>query len=120
MKFCTECDNMYYISINTENSNDLSYYCRNCGHIDPSIATENLCVLNNQLKKGVQTFHHIVNKYTKDDPTLPRIYNIKCPNGDCTTNKTENNKAEIIYMRYDDTNLKYLYICSTCDTMWNT
>jgi hypothetical protein len=23
-------------------------------------------------------------------------------------------------MRYDDDNLKYLYICVTCDTMWKT
>ena len=32
----------------------------------------------------------------------------------------ENNKEEreIIYIRYDHDNLKYLYLCSTCDTCW--
>ena len=24
------------------------------------------------------------------------------------------------YYTYDDVNLKYLYICSTCDTVWKT
>ena len=120
MKFCTQCDNMYYISINNEDSNKLTYYCRNCGYIDPTLSTQSLCVLNNQLKHGIQTVHHIVNKYNNYDPTLPRIYNIKCPNGECNTNKDTSTPAEIIYMRYDDSNLKYLYICSTCDTKWNT
>ena len=56
------------------------------------------------------------------DPTLPRIYNMKCPNGECKTNKKEDNKeqqaTEIIYIRYDDDDLKYVYICPTCDTNW--
>ena len=25
---------------------------------------------------------------------------------------------EIIYIRYDDVNIKYVYLCSTCDTVW--
>ena len=55
------------------------------------------------------------------DTNLPRIYNIRCPNSACDTNKTgETKPAEIIYMRYDDSNLKYIYICSTCDTTWKT
>ena len=71
---------------------------------------------------------YIINKYTKLDPTLPRIYNIPCPNVQCTTHSANvsslesaaNTKSEVIYMRYDDTNLKYIYICTTCDTVWKT
>ena len=29
-------------------------------------------------------------------------------------------KNEIIYVRYDDTNLKYVYLCAKCDKVWNT
>jgi aspartate carbamoyltransferase regulatory subunit len=55
------------------------------------------------------------------DPTLPRIYNIRCPNTACKTNEEgEKTPAEVIYMRYDDENMKYLYICTTCDTTWKT
>lgn len=119
MKFCIKCDNMYYIKINEENENELTYYCRNCGHIDETIVEEGVSVLNTQLKNGGQSFKHIINQYTKLDPTLPRIYNIKCPNIACKTN-SENIPTEIIYMRYDDDNMKYLYICVTCDTIWKT
>ena len=28
--------------------------------------------------------------------------------------------AGLSYIRYDDANLKYIYICSTCDTTWKT
>jgi DNA-directed RNA polymerase subunit M/transcription elongation factor TFIIS len=121
MKFCEKCDNMYYISIDTEDENKLSYYCRNCGHTDKNIDEDSICVLNTQIKKGKQQFHHIINQYTKLDPTLPRIYNIPCPNKNCLTNVDDvKNPREIIYMRYDDDNLKYVYICTTCDNQWTT
>ena len=61
----------------------------------------------------------MINKYTKLDQTLPRVYNIPCPNKQCKTNEKDyKNPAEIIYMRYDDANMKYTYICTTCDTKW--
>ena len=120
MKFCNHCSNMLYISISEENSNELIYYCRNCGEKDETLTSENICVLETHLKKGEQKFNHIINKYTKKDPTLPRISNVKCPNSQCHTNVKEGVVPEIIYMRYDDDALKYLYICVTCDTVWKT
>ena len=119
MKFCTVCDNMDYIGISEKDGNQLTNYCRNCGHKDDTLSSEGVCVLNTQLKKGEQKFNHIINEYTKLDPTLPRIYNMKCPNVECKTNK-EDKKTEVIYIRYDDDNLKYLYMCTECDTTWKT
>jgi len=106
---------MYYVRINADNSNKLVYYCRNCGNEDSNIAVENVCI--SKIQKSTQSFNHIINKYTKLDPTLPRINNILCPNPDCVTN-TEKKEPEIIYIRYDDTNMKYVYLCSDCDTVW--
>ncbi len=120
MKFCIKCDNMYYIGINEKNPNQLTHYCRNCGYVDTSNIKENSCILRNDIKKGEQKYNHIINKYTKQDPTLPRISNIRCPNVECKTNKEEKGKAEIIYIRYDEDNLKYLYMCTCCDTTWKT
>ena len=114
---------MFYIGINATDSNKLLYYCRHCGNKDDTIAEEGLCVLNTQFKKGEQKFNHIINQYTKLDPTLPRIYTMKCPNIKCKTNETSYNKpTEVIYIRYDDDNMKYLYICVDvdCDTTWKT
>jgi DNA-directed RNA polymerase subunit M/transcription elongation factor TFIIS len=110
---------MYYVKINVNNPNKLVYYCRNCGDENLLLSEENVTVSKTIIKKSQQSFSHIINKYTKLDPTLPRINNILCPNQDCITNKNEKER-EIIYIRYDDINMKYIYLCSDCDTVWKT
>lgn len=120
MHFCVNCDNMYYIRISAEDTNKLVYYCRNCGHEDSNLTVDNVTVSKVQLKKSEQQFNHIINKYTKLDPTLPRINHVLCPNSDCATNTVDGTKREIIFIRYDDINMKYVYLCSTCDTVWKT
>jgi hypothetical protein len=60
---------------------------------------------------------------------------MRCPNDECPSNdkvssgaggagggagKSTKSKSEIIYVRYDDTNLKYVYLCAKCDKVWNT
>ena len=141
MHFCSNCGNMYYLKIvedaETENTS-LAYYCRNCGHSDTMLMTENNCVSNTQIKRTEQNYNHIINEYTKYDPTLPRISTINCPNAACDTNMVaseaaeeqgeaneeagtiSSKKAEIIYIRYDDVNMKYIYLCTHCDTKWKT
>jgi len=119
MHFCTKCHNMFYVRINSDDPNKLVYYCRNCGNEDKLLAIENVCVSKIQIKKSEQSFNHIINKYTKLDPTLPRINTILCTNVECPTN-TKGKEREIIYIRYDDTNMKYVYLCSTCDAVWKT
>ena len=119
MHFCSSCQNIYYIRIDGENPNKLVYYCRNCGNEDTTLNVDNVSVSKIQLSRGEQKFSHIINKYTKLDPTLPRVSKILCPNQDCQTN-THKEPREIIYIRYDDVNMKYVYLCSTCDTVWKT
>ena len=109
-----------YTSIKGEQADKLVYYCRNCSYVDEEIGEEGVVVLNSQLKRGEQQFNHIINRYTKLDPTLPRIYNMRCPNIACKTNVDQVEKPEVIYMRYDDENMKYLYLCVECDTFWKT
>jgi hypothetical protein len=121
---------MYYISVTPEN--ELQYYCRNCGNIDNTVASENICVSKMNMKHSTtnQSFSQVVNKYTKLDPTLPRIHTMRCPNDECPSNAGSSGgggggarnkpKSEIIYVRYDDTNLKYVYLCAKCDKVWNT
>jgi DNA-directed RNA polymerase subunit M/transcription elongation factor TFIIS len=114
---------MYYIRISEEDGNKLIYYCRNCGNEDEFLNKENICVSKIELKRSEQKYSHIINKYTKFDPTLPRTNSIKCPNQTCLSNSTEVDKKverEVIYIRYDDINIKYVYLCSTCDTLWRT
>ena len=119
MHFCSVCQNMYYIRLDNEEGDNLIYYCRKCGNEDSNITDKNTCVSKTNLKQGEQTFSHIINEYTKHDPTLPRFNSILCPNADCSTN-TKDTPREIIYIRYDEVKLKYVYLCSTCDTTWTT
>jgi DNA-directed RNA polymerase subunit M/transcription elongation factor TFIIS len=110
---------MYYLRIDEQNPNKLDYYCRNCGNEDKILAHDNMCVSKTFIKKSDNSFNHIINEYTKLDPTLPRVTTILCPNSGCETN-TKGKKREIIYIRYDDTNMKYVYLCSECSTIWQT
>jgi hypothetical protein len=166
MHFCPRCDNMYYIRIEPgadESASDattLFHYCRNCGSKEQ--IKEAVCVSKVQLKHGTQSYGNIINRYTKLDPTLPRINHIKCPNSECASNpfvplssgaialkpgvairqaEEEEEYAdvagvaapaaqaivsrklvprEVIYIRYDEVNMRYVYLCAVCDTLWNT
>lgn len=136
MQFCTICQNMYYIRLTGEEEDQLIYYCRKCGNEDAgAIASlDNICVSHSD-KKTASSYDHIVNKYTKLDPTLPRLYNIKCPNKSCPKNiealeskeegkdgeiTDDKSHQEILYLRYDDTNMKFVYMCTECDTIWKS
>ena len=77
-------------------------------------AKDNICVSKTFLRQGKQKFSNIVNEFTKYDPTLPRVKNVPCPNENCA----EDPEKEIIYIRYDDNNMKYVYLCGACDTIW--
>ena len=122
MHFCNVCSNMYYLKLVNDNCDKLTYYCRNCGDVNTDLIDTNKCILKEKLSKTSSNISINVNKYTKLDVTLPRISYIKCPNDKCESNTEEFDpkNREIIYIRYDDINMKYLYLCSHCDTTWKT
>ena len=123
MNFCANCDNMYYIKL-SDDENELVYYCRNCGNVDDS-PTENSLVISSANFKNEDAFiSSFIKSYTKHDPTLPRTNLLKCPNNDCISNVKKDDKdepekgSEIICIRYNAIELKYIYLCSYCDTAW--
>ena len=125
MKFCNVCENMYYIKIDDDKENTLNYYCRNCGNVDKNYNKDNIVVNKTQFHDNDNELNYIINEFTTLDPTLPRTNKINCVNPDCPTNKKEENsknaneiKKEIIYIRYDEINIKYIYLCTTCHTNW--
>jgi DNA-directed RNA polymerase subunit M/transcription elongation factor TFIIS len=118
---------MYYIRLDGEDSNNLIYYCRKCGHEDDTLIStlNNICVSKTTIKKKEGGVKNLVNEYTKLDPTLPRVTNIPCPNAACVSNKPPEEGAEavpheVIYLRYNDAQLKFVYICGLCDTVWKS
>lgn len=116
MEFCEKCDNMYYMK--TNDKTELVYFCKYCGHEDDElIYTKNLKVHKFSKESKNKDVH--INEYTKYDPTLPHVNTIKCPNSDCVSNEPESNIGQdVIYLRYDDKNMKYMYLCCNCDTNW--
>ena len=121
MHFCIQCGNMYYLQLKKDDENQLIYYCRNCGNEDDSIVTNlnNIYVSKTDIKKEMN-YKNSINKYTKLDPTLPRIHNIDCPTPECDSNSEESKvEKEILYIRYDDKNMKFVYLCGVCGTVWN-
>lgn len=121
MRFCEICNNMYYNQLDPTDPNKLTNYCRYCGNIDTTVSVDGACVLVTHFKKGNEnkSLDLMVNRFTKLDPTLPRTTSLKCPNSECVTNTPSyKTPTEIIYMRYDDDNMKYLYICIECDHKW--
>ena len=173
MHFCIKCSNMYYIRLSEEDPNSIVYYCRNCGHENKNITLDSVTISRTNFKSSKQKYNSIINKYTKMDPTLPRINTIKCPNQACKSNqehehahaetprsraaRAEGSKSkasisaeaaavvpsvagvdvsveeqgggagagghtgrEIIYLRYDDVNMNFVYLCPVCDSVWNT
>jgi DNA-directed RNA polymerase subunit M/transcription elongation factor TFIIS len=136
---------MYYICIDpgtatpesesdtgSSGSSSLVHYCRNCGHREP--VREEICVSKLQIKSIAQNYGNIINRYTKLDPTLPRIGHVKCPNALCASNPQTSDSSsgsasalasgsvprEVIYIRYDEENMKYVYLCAVCDALWST
>ena len=115
MKFCDYCENMMYISVNAEKN--LLYYCKNCDNkIEVSKDQGSVCVIDDNKIDDITKYNQYLNKNIKYDPTLPRVNNIKCINSEC--NKKGDQENEVIYIKYDFINMKYLYFCCHCEHFW--
>ena len=109
MEFCEVCDNLLYLKIAPKDRGDaVLHFCRNCG-TEAEVPTSK-CLSRRVLKKTT-TDSVDLNRHMKFDPTLPRI------SKPCT-NPTACENTDIIYIRYDEANLKYVYLCPVCDWKW--
>ena len=110
MHFCSTCQNMYYIRIG-DDADKLIYYCRQCGHEDTNLLFENTCVSSTKNNDNNQKYTHIINKYTKLDPTLPRVDKILCPYADCKTNTQNRDKlCYVIIPKYKEITVLFFFL----------
>jgi hypothetical protein len=110
---------MLYVDIVKE-TNDLKYYCKNCDYEEIKSKDDRQSILvidDNKLTDSIK-YRQYVNKYIGFDHTLPRVNNIICPNEACTKPKDKDN--EVIYIKYDFTNMKYMYNCTFCRRFWRS
>ena len=124
--FCKVCDNLLSIEVlneKVEGEEDGGEKGKESTSIPKLYNICNSCNLQEENKNITgSVFHlnydlsdikrdHIVNPYTRYDPTLPKALGIKCPNSNCPSGSK---KADIRYIKYDDKNMKYIYICLDC------
>jgi hypothetical protein len=113
--FCPTC--RYYLYLDQDDKT-LRRICRNCGFQKED--TQGGLILEIDLKeKTSEGYKILLNEFTKKDPTLPHVNTIKCPNETCDSN-TKNVEKDVIYLKYDAVNMKFLYICNHCDTQWRS
>ena len=133
MNFCKHCENMLYISVTEDTPPKMKFYCKNCNYSFEGSEQDHQHVISHQYnshddsaynEKCVSSVNYnidmtshkqYINPLIKHDQTLPRVNNIVCPK-DCTNG--QNKEPEVIYIKYDHENMKYLYFCCNCEHFW--
>ncbi len=116
--FCKQCHNMTFIHLDDDDK--LIHACKICGETE-EFKGENNCIYSSNFNDFDVSLIINQNKYITHDNTLPTIQgnvNMKCPNTDCTTN-TKDVKTSFKYIKYNEDDMKYIYICETCGQKWN-
>jgi DNA-directed RNA polymerase subunit M/transcription elongation factor TFIIS len=126
MRFCQICG--YYLFVDAT-SDKLIHKCRKDGitvELQPKSAEEAL-ILETHFRSDFQsakTKQSFMNEFTKADPTIPHLHNVKCPNSGCPTNGPAADPAtpekDIIYVKTDIKNLLFEYQCQICNKQWRT
>ena len=122
--FCPDCGYILFLKqILDEDDLDvgkLFNYCKNCNY-KTEFNYKNTLVFKKKYSDTYQVENKIQNDYLIYDPTLPHVYNIDCINENCVSNAPEDrNPAEkdIIFIKFDEDNMKYLYLCKHCKASW--
>lgn len=112
--FCKLCGNIMYVKDDAEKKT-IIYYCKNCHFTQtPAEGKKSFCI-HTSVQDEAMKHAMFLNPNIKHDPTLPRVV-IPCTNSACT--KPSGVDDEVIYMKYDPTNMKYIYFCTFCDHFW--
>ena len=132
MEFCDVCENMLNL-ITDKTDGDLKFMCKSCLTSKKVGAAFNPCVHKTNYGGNEKIFYEMfINEYTFIDPTLPRSKQIHCPNCNKPDSgkqqplgplgplgpSIQKNETEVIYVRYNEADMKYLYLCCSCKSAW--
>jgi DNA-directed RNA polymerase subunit M/transcription elongation factor TFIIS len=111
MKFCAVCDNLLYVKLD---DGGYVYQCNYCSsRFEPS--EDDAVVSEVNYRDDRAKYHHLLTPLLHEDPTLPRV-DLPCPNKDCT--RPARGRSDVLYIKYDAVNLRYLYSCGYCKHFW--
>ena len=116
VSFCEICDNMLYVRV-TEDTK-LQYVCNYCNNVTTPPDSSSVMVSETIYSAGVgaSKYQQFETPLLHEDPTLPRISNVPCPNAAC--GKDKGAPDEVLYVKYDAAKLKFLYSCVHCKHFW--
>jgi aspartate carbamoyltransferase regulatory subunit len=70
-------------------------------------------------ERSSEGYKILLNEFTRQDPTLPHVTTLPCPNTKCLT-QTGGKARDVIIIKYDNQNMKFIYICNVCGTQWRS
>lgn len=103
IQFCSTCETAYTTAVIDKK---LKLVCRNCGHEEE---TANIIVHRTLFDAEEVDKTALVNVNTKHDVSLPITTKKSCP-------KCDNHDAA--FMRYKDSSMALMFICTVCDSVW--
>ena len=117
IRFCTVCDNYLYLQVEGEKQ-VLQRICRNCGFRDTE--DQGGLVSEMHIEQRAAEGYTLINEFTLKDKRLPHLYNtMKCINDKCPS-ALPGKESDIVYIKYDIENLRYIYMCYICQATWRS
>ena len=115
INFCSGCENILYIYSDEENQ--LYLGCKVCGWKKDYKETKYIYsnAFNIDLSETINQNKNLINDITL--PSIKNNLNMKCPNSECES-IVEEKPSDIVYLKYDNDNLKYMYVCKYCNQKW--
>tara|TARA_B100000405_G_C16653459_1_gene399346 strand:- start:475 stop:819 length:345 start_codon:yes stop_codon:yes gene_type:complete len=103
-------------SSNESVSDGVEYFCKFCGNVKP-LAQKQPKLISKVSYQDNHDVEDLVGGDMINDVTLPHVHDIKCKKGD-NCQKPKGEKDDVILMRYDTNNSKYMYYCTYCQIKW--
>ena len=117
IRFCSVCDNYLYLQVEGE-TQTLQRMCRNCGFKDTE--DQGGLVSEMHIEQRSAEGYTLINEFTLKDKRLPHLYGtMKCISDKCPS-ATQGKESDIVYIKYDTENLRYIYMCYLCQATWRS
>jgi DNA-directed RNA polymerase subunit M/transcription elongation factor TFIIS len=117
IRFCPTCRYYLYLQVEGEEQN-LFRICRVCGYKEEDVKG-GLVMETTVREHATEGYKILLNEYTRQDPRLPRLKTIPCPEPACDSNHGKK-PSDVIYIKHDAVNMLYMYICDVCGFTWRS
>jgi DNA-directed RNA polymerase subunit M/transcription elongation factor TFIIS len=117
IRFCPTCRYYLYLQVEGEEQN-LFRVCRSCGYKEEDVKG-GLVMETTVREHATEGYKILLNEYTRQDPRLPRLKTIPCPDPACNSNHGKA-PSDVIYIKHDAVNMLYMYICDVCGFTWRS